>query len=70
MAQAKETAIYEQLLSQFIADPDPLLAMLQWLTDQMMQVKASQKVGAPKGKHSTERTASLSGTRVRRFDTR
>jgi len=70
MAQAQDTATYEELLSQFILEPDPLLAMLQWLTDQMMQIEASQQVGAPKGKHSTERTTYFSGTRVRRFDTR
>jgi transposase-like protein len=36
----------------------------------MMQLEASQKVGASKGQHSAERTTYFSGTRVRRFDTR
>ncbi len=70
MASSQDTATYEQLLSQFISAPDPLQAMLEWVATQMMQIEASQKVGAPKGKHSPERTTYFSGTRVRRFDTR
>jgi len=70
MAPDKDTGAYEELLLQFLGEPDPLQAMLEWITDQMMQLEASQKVGAPKGKHSTERTTYFSGTRVRRFDTR
>jgi len=70
MAPDKDTVAYEELLLQFLGEPDPLQAMLEWITDQMMQLEASQKVGAPKGKHSTERTTYFSGTRVRRFDTR
>lgn len=70
MASSQDTAAYEQLLSQFIGEPDPLQAMLEWITTQMMQIEASQKVGASKGQHSAERTTYFSGTRVRRFDTR
>lgn len=44
--------------------------MLEWITTQMMQIEASQKVGASKRQHSAERTTYFSGTRVRRFDTR
>jgi len=70
MASPQDTTVYEELLTQFIAEPDPLLAMLEWLTHQMMTIEASQKVGAPKGQHSSERTTYFSGTRIRRFDTR
>jgi transposase-like protein len=70
MASSKDTTLYEGLLSQFIGEPDPLQAMLEWITTQMMQIEASQKVGASKGQHSAERTTYFSGTRVRRFDTR
>ncbi|MCF7805305.1 MAG: transposase, partial [Candidatus Marinimicrobia bacterium] len=70
MATHKDTAIYEGLLSQFVNEADPLQAMLEWIAHQMMQVEASQKVGAPKGTHSTQRKTYFSGTRVRRFDTR
>jgi len=70
MASPQDTVAYEELLSQFIGEPDPLLAMLEWITMQMMQLEATQRVGAPKGKHAPERTTYFSGTRVRRFDTR
>lgn len=49
---------------------DPLYSMLQWLTQRMMEVESELKVGAVKGKHSSDRTTHFSGTRVRRFDTR
>jgi transposase-like protein len=35
-----------------------------------MEIEVANKVGAQKGEHSTERNTHLSGTRVRRFDTR
>ncbi len=70
MASTQDTALYEELLTQFIGEPDPLQAMLEWLTHQMMTIEASHKVGAPKGQHSTNRRTYFSGTRVRRFDTR
>jgi transposase-like protein len=53
-----------------MTEPDPLLAMLQWLTEQLMQLEAEEKIGAPKGKHSQNRSTHFSGYRVRRFDTR
>lgn len=40
------------------------------MTTQMMQIEATQKVGATKDTHSLERNTYFSGTRVRRFDTR
>ena len=46
------------------------MAMLQWLTEQLMQLEAESKVGAEKNKHSKERRTYFSGYRVRRFDTR
>ncbi len=70
MASSQDTAVSEQLLSPCIGEADPLQAMLEWITAHMMQIEASQKVGAPKGKHSADRKTYFSGTRVRRFDTR
>jgi len=49
---------------------DPILAMLEPVSRQMMQIEAEAKVGARKGKHSKERRTYFSGTRVRRMDTR
>jgi transposase-like protein len=44
--------------------------MLQWVTQQLMEIEAANKVGVEKGKHSRERNTYFSGYRVRRFDTR
>lgn len=70
MAGKNHTDCYKKLLLDFIAEPDPLFSMLQWLTQRMMELESQSKAGAPKGKHSTERKTRFSGTRVRRFDTR
>lgn len=70
MAGRNDTDYYKKLLLDFIAEPDPLFSMLQWLTQRMMELESESKAGAPKGKHSAERKTHFSGTRVRRFDTR
>ena len=70
MAGRNDTDYYKKLLLDFIAQPDPLFSMLQWLTQRMMELESQSKAGAPKGKHCAERKTHFSGTRVRRFDTR
>jgi len=71
MATSKNhTGIFRKILVEFIGQEDPILAMLEWTAQQMMQVEAEAKVGAGKGEHSQERKTYFSGTRVRRMDTR
>jgi len=71
MATSKNhTGIFKKILVEFIGQEDPILAMLEWTAQQMMQVEAEAKVGAQKGEHSQERKTYFSGTRVRRMDTR
>jgi putative transposase len=70
MAKRDVTTLFKSLLLQFIGEEDPLLAMLQWTTQQLMQVEAENKVGAEKGKHTPDRRTYFSGYRWRRFDTR
>jgi putative transposase len=70
MAQRHYRSALKKALLQFIAEPDPLLAMLKWVMTEMMRIESEAKVGAVKGKHSGERTTHFSGTRVRRVDTR
>ena len=70
MAQRHYRSALKKALLQFIAEPDPLLAMLRWVMTEMMRIESEAKVGAVKGKHSGERTTHFSGTRVRRVDTR
>jgi len=50
--------------------PDPLYAMMQWLTEKLMEIEVSKKVNAEKGVYSTERTTYRCGTRLQRLDTR
>ncbi len=70
MAKRDLNTVFKALLLQFLGEADPLLSMLQWVTQQLMEIEASNKVGAGKGRHSTERKTYFSGYRVRRFDTR
>ncbi len=70
MAQTHYKALFRKALLQFITEPDPFLAMLQWVMTEMMRIEAEAKVGAFKGKHTAERKTCFSGARVRRVDTR
>jgi hypothetical protein len=70
MAKRDVTTPFKALLRQFVGEEDPLLSMLQWTTQQLMQVEAENKVGAEKGKHASDRRTYFSGYRWRRFDTR
>lgn len=62
--------LYRQLLTEFVFEEDPLLSMLTWLMDRLMEVEVESKTGASKGEHKSNRTSYLSGYRPRRFDTR
>jgi transposase-like protein len=65
-----DTEIFKKIMTQFVMEEDPLLEMLKWTMEQMMQIEVANKVGADKGKHTQERKGYLSGYRPRRFDTR
>ena len=70
MARNHYKELFKKILVDFIGQGDPLLAMLEWTAQQMMQIEAEAKVGAKKGEHNKERRTHFSGTRVRRMDTR
>ena len=70
MAHKNHTPFLKKMLIEFMTEPDPLYAMLEWLTNELMKLEAENKVGAHKGEHCPTRTTHFSGTRVRRFDTR
>lgn len=70
MAYLKSTLSFEKMLLKFMSEPDPMLSMLEWLCHRMMDVEVANKLGASKNEHSDKRKGYLSGTRVRRFDTR
>ena len=70
MAKKNDTGYLKEMLMGFILEEDPMLSMLNWMVQQLMQVEAENKVGVSKGKHSDQRSTYFSGTRIRRFDTR
>lgn len=70
MAQKKCTTNLTEMLLQCMNQADPMLSMLEWLCDQLMEAEISLKVGAEKSKHTADRQSYRSGYRPRRFDTR
>lgn len=70
MAKTEYTANLEKLLLHCITQPDPMLSMLEWLCEQLMEAEVSQRVGADKHAQSNGRETYRSGYRPRRFDTR
>jgi len=66
MAYQNSTLSLEQMLLKFMSEQDPMLSMLQWLCEQMMETEVTAKIQAQK----SERTDTRTGYRVRRFDTR
>lgn len=70
MAKKEYTENLEKLLLHCVAQQDPMLCMLEWLCEQLMEAEVSQKVGAFKNEQKDERNTHRSGYRPRRFDTR
>lgn len=48
---------------------DPMLALLEWLCGQMMEIEISAQIGADKNEQSEKRSSYRSGYRLRRLDT-
>jgi transposase-like protein len=70
MAQNKNTTNLTGLLLQCMGTADPMLNMLEWLCEQMMEVEVSNQLGADKHEQSQERSSHRCGYRPRRLDTR
>ncbi|OUM86887.1 transposase [Parageobacillus thermoglucosidasius] len=70
MAYQNSTLSLEQMLLKFMSEQDPMLAMLQWLCEQMMEAEVTAKIQAQKSERTDTRTGYRSGYRLRRFDTR
>ena len=68
MAQNHYKRLLRKVLLGFITEQDPVLAMLEWVAQMMMQIEAESRVGAEKGKHTKDRKTYFSGARVRRGD--
>ena len=70
MAQGKNSTNLTELLLQCMAEPDPMLSMLEWLCAQLMEAEVSGIVGAEKNAHRSSRKDYRCGYRPRRLDTR
>ena len=70
MAQKQSNTNLSALLFSFMNQPDPMLSMLQWLCEQMMEAEISLKLNADKSERSDGRSGYRSGYRPRRLDTR
>ena len=70
MAQKNHTTNLSELLLQCVAQPDPMLSMLEWLCSQLMEAEVSQQLGAEKSERADSRSGYRCGYRPRRLDTR
>jgi len=71
MTHKKHTELLEKLLVSFCREEDPMKEMMQWMTNQLMEIEVDNlKTQAEKGIHSETRKTHRNGYRVRRWDTR
>ncbi|MDD2452004.1 hypothetical protein [Sulfurovum sp.] len=43
-----ERELFKSVMVGFMTDEDPMLAMLKWISEQLMQIEAESKAGANK----------------------
>lgn len=70
MARKNHTTNFTELILQCIAQPDPMLSMLEWLCSELMEVEVSRQLGAEKSERSGSRNGYRCGYRPRWLDTR
>ena len=70
MAHIKNTTALTGLLLKCMAEPDPMLSMLEWLCKQLMEAEVTDIIVAQKNAHDHTRSDYRCGYRPRRLDTR
>lgn len=70
MAYKKDTTDLSGILFECLGSQDPMLHMLEWLCEQLMEAEVSTQLGAEKNEQSQDRKSYRSGYRPRRLDTR
>ena len=70
MAQHEYNINLFQMLMRFMNAQDPMLEMLRWLCNKLMEAELQGQLKAGKSERTDGRTGYRSGYRVRRFDTR
>ena len=62
--------MFNDLLLECLAKPDPMFHLLEWLCTQLMEAEVDSKLGACKSERSDSRSGYRSGYRVRKWNTR
>ena len=70
MAYQNSNVPFEKMLMKFVSEEDPMLSMLKWLCERLMEAEVDTKLGAEKSERVSNRQGYRSGYRIRRFDTR
>lgn len=70
MAYKKDTTDLSGILFECLGSQDPMLHMLEWLCEQLMEAEVPTQLGAEKNEQSQERKSYRSGNRPRLLDTR
>lgn len=70
MARTKNTIAHIDLLLKCMAEPDPMLSMLERLRTQLMEAEVSGLAEAEKNAHSPSRSDYRCGYRPRQMDAR
>jgi hypothetical protein len=53
MAYSNNKLNLEKMLLKFLADEDPMLSMLKWLCEQLMEVEVTAKINASKSERNS-----------------
>ena len=70
MAQKQDITNLTTLLFSFMNQPDPMLSMLEWLCNQMLEAEVTSQLKADKSERCESRSGYRSGYRPRRLDTK
>ena len=65
MAYSYSNVPLEKMLLQFMTEDDPMLAMLKWLCEKLMEAEVDAKINAAKSERTDEQSGYRSGYRVR-----
>lgn len=52
MAYLNSNVPFEKMLMKFVSDEDPMLAMLKWLCERLMEAEVETKLGAEKSERA------------------
>lgn len=70
MAQEKDTTKLAEMLQDFIGSENPMLQMMAYMCQQMMEAEVTQKLNAEKSERTDKRSGYRSGYRKTKFNTR